>query len=157
MKIHNLVSLIFVSFLLHACSSRDKTMEAQLNEKHNLTSTVQFKNKKPQILQAQNNPLDNNHLNISRKYVVPGPRKLVGLTSGSLAQALGDPSFVRRDVNSEIWQYLARTCILDIFLYREKKVMKIEYVELRERGYNSSSLENCYQNLLKNNTNQKSR
>ena len=156
MIFYNIISLIVVSLFLHACSSRDKTIEAQSNEKRYLTSTVQVKNKKPQLRQTQNNPLDNSQLKLSSAKLLPNPHRLVGLSSVLLTQALGAPSFVRRDGSSEIWQYLTHTCILDIFLYREKNVMKIEYVELRERGYINASLQNCYQNILKNSTKPKS-
>ena len=76
------------------------------------------------------------------------PKKLVGLSPGTLADRLGSPGFVRRDRSAEIWQYLAEACILDVFLYRDKDVLAVDYVELRGRGASQQSRRDCYREML---------
>ncbi|MBT5498991.1 MAG: hypothetical protein HOK54_24915 [Alphaproteobacteria bacterium] len=77
------------------------------------------------------------------------PKKLVGLSPGKLADRLGSPGFVRRDGSAEIWQYLAEACILDVFLYRDKDVLAVNYVELRGRGASQLSRRDCYREMLR--------
>ena len=77
------------------------------------------------------------------------PKKLVGLSPGKLADRLGSPGFVRRDGSAEIWQYLAEACILDVFLYRDKDVLAVDYVELRGRGASQQSRRDCYREMLR--------
>ena len=77
------------------------------------------------------------------------PKKLVGLSPGKLADLLGSPGFVRRDGSAEIWQYLAEACILDVFLYRDKDVLAVDYVELRGRGAPQQSRRDCYREMLR--------
>lgn len=77
------------------------------------------------------------------------PQKLVGLSPGGLADRLGSPGFVRQDGSAEIWQYLAAACILDVFLYRDKDVLTVDYVELRGRGASQLSRRDCYREMLR--------
>lgn len=55
--------------------------------------------------------------------VPPGPMdepaRLKGLEGRQVKSVLGAPSFRRREAPAEIWQYRARTCTLDLFLYDE--------------------------------------
>jgi len=77
------------------------------------------------------------------------PQKLAGLSPDRLAGRLGSPGFVRRDGSAEIWQYLAEACILDVFLYRDKDVLAVDYVELRGRGASQLSRRDCYREMLR--------
>jgi hypothetical protein len=77
------------------------------------------------------------------------PQKLVGLNPSKLAGRLGSPVFVRRDGSAEIWQYLAKACILDVFLYRDKDILTVNYAELRGRGASQLSRRNCYREMLR--------
>ena len=77
------------------------------------------------------------------------PQNLLGLNPRKLADQLGSPGFVRRDGSAEVWQYLAEACILDIFLYRNKGVFAVDYVELRARGASQLSRRDCYREMLR--------
>ena len=77
------------------------------------------------------------------------PQNLVGLNPSKLADQLGSPVFVRRDGSAEIWQYLAKACILDVFLYRDKDILTVNYVELRGRGASQLSRRDCYREMLR--------
>jgi hypothetical protein len=77
------------------------------------------------------------------------PQKLVGLNPDKLTDRLGLPGFVRRDGSAEIWQYLAEACILDVFLYRDKDILTVNYAELRGRGASQLSRRDCYREMLR--------
>ena len=77
------------------------------------------------------------------------PEQLLGLAPNGVSERLGSPGFVRRDGQSEIWQYPAEACILDVFLYREGEAFKVEYVELRGRGATTLSRADCFIKMLR--------
>ena len=77
------------------------------------------------------------------------PEQLLGLAPSDVSERLGSPGFVRRDGRSEIWQYPAEACILDVFLYREGEAFKVDYVELRGRGATTLSRHDCFFEMLR--------
>ena len=77
------------------------------------------------------------------------PEQLLGLAPNGVSERLGPPGFVRRDGRSEIWQYPAEACILDVFLYREGEAFKVDYVELRGRGAATLSRRDCFIEMLR--------
>ena len=77
------------------------------------------------------------------------PEQLLGLAPTGVSERLGPPGFVRRDGRSEIWQYPAEACILDVFLYREGEAFKVDYVELRGRGATTLSRHDCFIEMLR--------
>lgn len=77
------------------------------------------------------------------------PQQLIGLGPKGLADRLGSPGFVRRDGAAEIWQYLADSCILDVFLYRDQQALSVDYIELRGRGAAGVSRRDCFRNMLR--------
>jgi hypothetical protein len=78
-----------------------------------------------------------------------GPEKLVGMSSRDIRQALGQPSFVRKDKGVEIWQYHSQTCILDLFLYESStKKLTVDHSELRGSKRDSRVARNCFQTIL---------
>ncbi len=76
------------------------------------------------------------------------PSQLLGLSSSAIKRALGAPGFVRKDSGVEIWQYRARDCILDLFLYKEKTGMKVTYSELRGPFLDSAGQLSCFRAIL---------
>tara|TARA_Y100001968_G_scaffold222742_1_gene205486 strand:+ start:40 stop:480 length:441 start_codon:yes stop_codon:yes gene_type:complete len=85
------------------------------------------------------------------------PEQLIGLAPNAVSARLGPPSFVRRDGSSEIWQYPAKACILDVFLYREGETFKVDYVELRGRGAATLSRRDCFIEMIRKQLKSKSR
>ncbi len=65
--------------------------------------------------------------------LLPGTGSLLGLDHGQVNDMLGPPDFRRRDDPAEIWQYRRQTCVLDVFLYREKTggLLTVAHVEVR--------------------------
>ncbi len=76
-------------------------------------------------------------------------KQLLGLAPNGVFELLGSPGFVRSDGRSEIWQYPAEACILDVFLYREGEAFKVDYVELRGRGATTLSRHDCFIEMLR--------
>ena len=77
------------------------------------------------------------------------PEQLLGLAPNGVSERLGSPSFIRRDGSAVIWQYPAEACILDVFLYREGAVFKVDYVELRGRGPATLSRRDCFIEMIR--------
>lgn len=80
---------------------------------------------------------------------LPTFQKLVGMTASDLEKAMGVPGFRRRDDPAEIWQYRGTTCVLDIFLYREKDGIKVSYVDVRGLTVAKVTGEDCMLDVLK--------
>lgn len=45
------------------------------------------------------------------------PTRLKGMSTDRVVKALGRPTFTRSDAPAEIWQYRAKACTLDLFVY----------------------------------------
>jgi hypothetical protein len=45
------------------------------------------------------------------------PDRLKGMKGGEIVNLLGPPDLIRHDEPAEVWQYVARDCVLDLFLY----------------------------------------
>ncbi len=82
---------------------------------------------------------------------IPRPKQIVGLERGQVTAFLGQPDFIRKDAPAEIWQYRGSVCILDFFLYEEKKgdTYKVAHFEVRGRSEASVTRQECFQSLLK--------
>jgi len=76
------------------------------------------------------------------------PTKLVGLSQFDVTQALGEPSFVRKDKGVEIWQYRNADCILDLFLYESRTGFKVDHSELRGSHPNSAGELSCFKTIV---------
>lgn len=68
--------------------------------------------------------------------VAPGatvtePARLKGLNPLQVRSVLGKPGFTRRDAPAEIWQYRARACTLDLFLYDEGQGQQVAHYAVR--------------------------
>ncbi|MEX1109760.1 MAG: hypothetical protein WEC00_12665 [Dongiaceae bacterium] len=62
----------------------------------------------------------------------PLPEAIIGLDSDRLAAQLGMPVFLMRAKASEIWQYRAENCVLDLYLYEESGALRVLYLEARD-------------------------
>ena len=63
---------------------------------------------------------------------LPAPETLIGADRDLIAERLGKPVFLMRAQTSEIWQYRAQGCVLDVYLYEEAGVMRVAYIEARD-------------------------
>ena len=79
---------------------------------------------------------------------LPGPDSLVGLSSDAVAAVLGPPQFRRREAPAEIWRYRAKTCFLDLFLYRDGAALKVAHVEARGPDVAAVEDKACYLGML---------
>ena len=61
--------------------------------------------------------------------------ELRGKNGAEIRAKLGNPGFLRRDADAEIWQYYADGCVLDLFFQGGKGVQKsVAHVDLRGNG-----------------------
>jgi len=62
----------------------------------------------------------------------PPPEALIGADRETVAMRLGKPVFLMRGQASEIWQYRAQGCVLDLFLYEDGGTLRVAYLEARD-------------------------
>ena len=78
------------------------------------------------------------------------PERLMGLGIGELAAMLGSPRFVRRDSSAQLWRYRNKSCILDLFLYRNvgRSEFYVNYIEARRAKGGVALKRKCFGALL---------
>jgi hypothetical protein len=57
------------------------------------------------------------------------PDDLLGLDETALKHWFGTPSFIRRDYPAEVWQYRAKACVLELYLYPADDHMAVTHAE----------------------------
>ena len=77
------------------------------------------------------------------------PEQLMGLGREDLGALLGKPSLVRREIPAEIWQYEAKDCIFDVFLYDESGRYRVSYLEARDDQARKTEARPCLNQLLR--------
>ena len=78
------------------------------------------------------------------------PERLVGLGVRELIVMLGSPRFVRRDSSAQLWRYRNKSCILDLFLYRDDDQSEyfVNYIEARRAKGGVALKRKCFGLLL---------
>lgn len=78
------------------------------------------------------------------------PERLMGLGVGDLIKMLGNPRFVRRDSFAQLWRYRNKSCILDLFLYRNGSQSEffVNYIEARRAKGGVALKRKCFGALL---------
>ena len=61
----------------------------------------------------------------------PPPEKLIGMTTEDITAVFGRPVFVRRDPPGEFWRYRARSCVLELYFYRQDGSWRVNHMEMR--------------------------
>ena len=79
---------------------------------------------------------------------LPGPDRLIGLSSDAVTAVLGAPEFRRREAPAEMWRYRGKTCFLDFFLYRDGAALRVAHVEARGHDVAVVGEKACYLGLL---------
>ena len=80
------------------------------------------------------------------------PRQIKGLSAKDVINMFGVPDFKRYDLLAEIWQYREKNCLLDIFLYvdrKQKSILRVKYAEIRGRTVYKISQKNCFHDALR--------
>jgi hypothetical protein len=73
----------------------------------------------------------------------PPPETLLGASREAVAERLGKPMFLMRAEASEIWQYRAQGCVLDLFLYEDAGDMRVTYIEARDLAGSAVAPADC--------------
>lgn len=76
---------------------------------------------------------------------LPPPELLIGADRETIADRLGKPEFLMRAQASEIWQYRANNCVLDVYLYEDKGDMRVVYMEARDLAGGELATGTCMQ------------
>ena len=79
------------------------------------------------------------------------PQQLVGLFAKDIQEMFGIPDFKRYDMMVEIWQYRKKNCLVDIFLYQDKKQLsglRVKHAEARSRTVFKISQKQCFLQAL---------
>jgi len=72
-----------------------------------------------------------------------GPDNPLGLDPVGLTRWFGAPSLIRRDYPAEVWQYRAKGCVLELYLYPVGDHMAVTHAEAREPGMAGDALKPC--------------
>lgn len=63
--------------------------------------------------------------------VGPAPEKIIGMTNDDITTLFGRPVFVRRDPPGEFWRYRAKSCVLELYFYRQAGTWRVNHMEMR--------------------------
>jgi hypothetical protein len=77
------------------------------------------------------------------------PARILGLGPDKLTELLGRPELTRREPPAEIWQYRGETCVFDVFLYEQAGLVRVTYLEARDRNAQRIAERNCLNQLLR--------
>ena len=76
------------------------------------------------------------------------PAGMIGADAGAVQRLFGPPRLVRRDAPAELWQYRARDCVVDLFLYQEKDGLRLLYLEARTGTAQATAARPCLEAVL---------
>lgn len=80
-------------------------------------------------------------------------RSLRALDPTGVARLIGQPTFVRQDGGATVWQYTARTCIMDLFWYRSDIGPALVHMEARNiHSPRAADMQGCLDELWKQHT-----
>lgn len=82
------------------------------------------------------------------KQINDDPKQLFGMDGHRVAALLGPASFVRRDGPAEVWQYRAKACVLDVYLYKDAGALSVAHVYLRKRSKATQAPRRCFVALI---------
>ena len=81
------------------------------------------------------------------------PKQLFGMDDAGLTNLLGAPVFQRHDAPAELWQYRHKSCVLDLYLYRESgdpgRGLRVQHYDVRSPSGGETSARDCLAALLK--------
>ncbi len=76
-------------------------------------------------------------------------KPLIGLRGKAVVELLGPPGFIHRDRLAEIWRYRGENCLLDLFLYRQGKTMRVRHAEARGKQVEQTGVTDCLRAILR--------
>lgn len=81
------------------------------------------------------------------------PKQLFGMDDAGLTRLLGAPVFQRHDAPAQLWQYRHKSCVLDLYLYRESgnpgRGLRVQHYDARSSSGGEISARDCLAALLK--------
>ncbi|MCK5295462.1 MAG: hypothetical protein KAJ75_01105 [Alphaproteobacteria bacterium] len=141
--IHKVVRTFILCLLLAACASSagmQEDVQAKTAQQQNLLTEV-FS---PLSFMKYNLCLDRSY-SLSSKLTF---KFLKGLTPVEITKYFGEPVFKRQEFPAEIWRYESKLCSLFVFMYKEKKLARVDYIENRNRSIHYISKQQCIDTML---------
>ena len=78
---------------------------------------------------------------------------MLALDPAGIERLIGPPNFTRQDGGATVWQYTARTCIMDLFWYRSDIGPALVHMEARDiHSPRSADMQSCLDALWKQHT-----
>jgi len=148
---HTLLSILGLSLLVSACGSQTGTAVSTETRPQTASPNETDPNFMPPD-QVQTESIGSAQLlppADGSPFLVIDPNRLPGMTADQVVRALGSPSFVRRDGNSQAMLYEAPQCVLDINLVElsENAPMTVNYVTARDRTGRLITINRCLEQL----------
>ena len=75
------------------------------------------------------------------------PDVFLGRNRDQLSSLLGNPRKIRRDPGLEVWQYDARTCMMEFYFYEQNHAYALVYLEARDYSATLIAAEDCLKSL----------
>jgi hypothetical protein len=76
------------------------------------------------------------------------PGNIAGMDASRIRVAFGDPQFVRKDGQVEMWRYDGANCKAFFFMYPRGDSLAVKHVETMPRPDNATTDSTCLQGLL---------
>ncbi len=76
-------------------------------------------------------------------------KDLENIDGEALRANYGEPSFVRKEVEAQLWRYDARDCAVFFFLYRDGTAWRLRHAESNPRGPETAVDPGCLEKLTK--------
>ena len=124
-------SSLFLAIFIVGCAANDKPAIKLENSEPKRPAS---KSKYVSLIQPTLAPTSIIQKEVKQNYFLPAD--MIGKNENDLLMLLGKPSFQRFDAPSQLWRYISKSCLLDLYLYNHKnfqgdRVFKVEFIESR--------------------------
>ena len=127
----NIFSFLFLPIFLVGCVINEETPTKF--ERSELKRPAP-KSKYVSLIQPTLNPASTAQKKIQQRSILTAD--IIGKNQSYLLKVFGKPTFKRFDIPSQLWRYVGKSCLLDLYLYNHKnfknnKILKVKFIESR--------------------------
>ncbi len=120
--------LPLVMLLVSSCKTASLSGSYSASTQAEQVRTALFPDQMNNARRADYRPADG-YIALAKNYVANAPEALKLLSSREIGYLFGKPSLARKDADAKVWQYRAKTCIVDFYFYDAG----VSYVDVRLR------------------------
>lgn len=128
------IAMIFALTSLCVVSSaamvKTQNTQPQMERQYQLAALAPASGSEMEVASLGQRQINSSIMNM-RHYIVSKPQILLQMTTGEVAQILGNPDFTRSDHTARIWQYQKGACVLDVYFYQDQDQNQISHYEVR--------------------------